>query len=189
MRRSQPLHAPIRVAAANARLGIPTGAHIPVRLLTTLDSRTVGNGPVEVKLPRPFMVRGDVVLPAGTLMYGQASAVGGRFTIRFAKLRLPDDREIDFAGLAMDRDDGRPGLAATRRIAAAPMRGDGLGTKVAKNTAGVLLSTVTGGVAQEVARGAGQTALSHQDSVAPGGGDAQLLDPGVLFDVWVERAF
>jgi hypothetical protein len=160
-----------------------------VRLLTTLDSRTVGNGPVEVKLPRPFVVRGEVVLAAGTLMYGQASATDGRFTIRFAKLRLPDDREIDFAGIAMDRDDGRPGLAASRRIAVAPARGEGVGTAIAKNTAGVLLGKVTGGVGQDVARGAGQTALNHQDGVAAGGGDAQLLDPGVLFDVWVERAF
>ncbi|WP_242343637.1 protein kinase domain-containing protein [Anaeromyxobacter terrae] len=190
MRRSQPLHAPVRVAATNAPLGIPTGAHIPVRLLTTLDSRTVGSGPVEVKLPRPFVVQGELVLPAGTLMYGQASAMDGRFTIRFSKLRLPDDREVDFAGLAMDRDDGRPGLAASRRVAAAPVRGEGLGTTVAKNTAGVLLSTVTGSVAQDVARRAGQTALNHQDVVAAGGaGDTQLLDPGVLFDVWVERAF
>ncbi len=189
MRRSQPLHAATRVATANAPMGIPTGAHIPVRLLTTLDSRTVGNGPVEVKLPRPFVVRGEVVLAAGTLIYGQASATDGRFTIRFAKLRLLDDREVDFAGIAMDRDDGRPGLAASRRVAAAPVRGDGLGKTVAKNTAGVVLSTVTGGLAQDVARGAGQTALSHQDEVAVGGGEAQLLDPGVLFDVWVERAF
>ncbi len=190
MRRSQPLHAPTRVAAANAPLGIPTGAHIPARLLTMLDSRTVGNGPVEVKLPRPFVVRGEVVLPAGTLIYGQASSSDGRFTIRFLKLRLPDDREIDFAGLAMDRDDGRPGLAACRRVAAAaPVQGDGVAKSIAKNTAGVLLGTVTGGVAQDVVRGAGQTALSHQDSVAVGGGEALLLDPGVLFDVWVERAF
>jgi hypothetical protein len=161
-----------------------------VRLLTTLDSRTVGNGPVEVKLPRPFIVRGEVVLPAGTLVYGQASASDGRFTIRFAKLRLPDDREIDFAGIAMDRDDGRPGLAASRRVAGAPpSQGEGLGKSIAKSTAGVLLGTVTGGLAQDVARGAGQTALSHQDSIPGGGGDTHLLDPGVLFDVWVERAF
>lgn len=189
MRRSQPLHAPVRVAAANAPLGIPTGAHIAVRLLTMLDSRTVGNGPVEAKLPRPFVARGEMVLPAGTLMYGQASAVDGRFTIRFTKLRLPDDREMDFSGLALDREDGRPGLAASRRIAAAPVQGDGLGKTVAKNTASVLLGTVSGGVAQDVVRGAGQTALSHQDAVVAGGGDAQLLDPGMLFDVWVERAF
>jgi serine/threonine-protein kinase len=190
MRRSQPLHAPARVAATNAPLGIPTGAHIPARLLTTLDSRTVGSGPVEVRLPRPFVVRGELVLPAGTLMYGQASAADGRFTIRFSKLRLPDDREIDFAGLAMDREDGRPGLPTSRRVAAAaPARGGGVGKTIAKNTAGVLLGTVTGGLAQDVARGAGQTALNHQDDVPAGGGDAQLLDPGVLFDVWVERAF
>ncbi|WP_242392162.1 protein kinase domain-containing protein [Anaeromyxobacter oryzisoli] len=189
MRRSQPLHAPARVARTNAPLGIPTGAHIPVRLLTTLDSRTVGNGPVEAKLSRPFVVRGEVVLAAGTLLFGQASATDGRFTIRFAKLRLPDDRELDFAGLAMDREDGKPGLAASRRSAADPVQGEGLGTAIAKNTAGVLLNTVTGGVAQDVARGAGQTALNHQDATAAGRGDTQLLDPGVLFDVWVERAF
>jgi hypothetical protein len=173
----------------NGPLGIPTGAHIPVRLLTTLDSRTVGNGPVEAKLSRPFVVHGEVVLAAGTLMFGQASTTDGRFTIRFARLRLPDDREVDFAGLAMDREDGKPGLAAGRRIAADPVQGDSLGAAIAKNTAGVLLNTVTGGVAQDVARGAGQTALSHQDATPAGRGDTQLLDSGLLFDVWVERAF
>ena len=189
MRRSRPLHAPARVASTHALLGIPTGAHIPVRLLTTLDSRTVGNGPVEAKLSRPFLVRGEVALPAGTLVFGQASATDGRFTVRFTKLRLPDDRELDFTGLGMDREDGRPGLAASRRIAADPAQGEGIGTAIAKNTAGVLLNTVSGGVAQDVARGAGQTALNHQDATPAGRGDTQLLDPGVLFDVWVERAF
>jgi eukaryotic-like serine/threonine-protein kinase len=189
MQRSQPMTSPPRIAKAKGPMGIPTGAHIPVRLLTTLDSRTVGNGPVEVKLLRPFVVRDEVVLAAGTLIYGQASTADGRFTIRFTKLRLPDDREIEFAGLALDRDDGRPGLAASRRIAATPVQGDGVGTAIAKNTAGLLLNTVTGGVAQDVARGAGQTAIGHQSATAPASGEAQLLDPGVLFDVWVERAF
>lgn len=190
MRRSHPLFAPARVAAANAPLGIPMGAHIPVLLLTLLDSRTVGNGPVEARLARPFVIRGDVVLPAGTLIYGQASSSDGRFTIRFLKMRLPDDREIDFAGLAMDHDDRRPGLAASRRIsAAAPVQDDGLGKSIAKSSAGVLLGTVTGGIAQDVARGAGETALRHQDSAPAASEDALLLDPGLLFDVWVERAF
>lgn len=189
MQRSRPILAP-RAIAQKTALGIPTGAHIPVRLLTMLDSRTVGSGPVEVKVARPVVVRGEVVLPPGTLMYGQASASDGRFTIRFAKLRLPDDRELEFSGLALDHDDGRAGLAAARKIAppAAP-QGDGVGKSIARNTAGVLLGTLSGGVAQDVARSAGQTALSYQDPVSTASGETYLLDPGAFFDVWVERAF
>jgi len=189
MQRSRPLHASTAVAKEPAALGIPTGAHIPVKLLTTLDSRTIGNGPVEARLTRPFVVRGEMVLPAGTLIYGQASAGDGRFTIRFARLRLPDDREVEFAGLALDREDGKAGLAASRRLAGAQDEGDGLGTTIAKGTAGLVLGTVTGGLPQDVTRSAGQAALSHRSSSSVTGGDALILDPGATFDVWVERPF
>jgi len=189
MQRSRPLHAGTATLKAPAALGIPTGAHIPVKLLTTLDSRTIGNGPVEARLSRPFAVRGEVVLPAGTLIYGQASAGDGRFTIRFARLRLPDDREVEFAGLALDREDGKAGLAASRRLSGPQVEGDGLGTTIAKGTAGIVLGTVTGGLPQDVARSAGQTALGHRSSPSTLGGDALILDPGATFDIWVERPF
>jgi hypothetical protein len=163
---------------------------VPARLLTTLDSRTVGSGPVEARLTRPFVVRGDVVLPAGTLVFGRAAATEGRFTVRFDRLQLPDDREVEFAGLAMDRDDGKPGLAVSRRIAGERRTtSSGLGTSVAKASAGTVLNTLTGGLAQDLVRDAGNIALQHRDAPEPAGGDTQILDPGLLFDVWIERPF
>jgi serine/threonine protein kinase len=171
-------------------LGIPVGSHIAARLLTTLDSRTVASGPVEARTTSPLVVRGRVALPTGTLVYGQASEVEGRFVIRFDRLRLPDDREVKFAGLAMDRDDRRPGLPASRRIASE--RHDQPAStldSIVRSSAGTVLNTVTGGLAQDLVRGAGHTALQQRDTPLSAGRDVQVIEPGVLFDVWVETSF
>jgi serine/threonine-protein kinase len=176
-------------AAPPKARGVPLGAHLKAKLLTNLDSRTIGNGPVEAVLVVPVLVRGEVVLPARTLVYGTASESSGRFTVRFTKLRLPDDTEVEFEGLALARDDGKPGLASSRRIQGEPERQPGLGTKIAKGTGNLLLDTVTGGIGQDVIRSAGQAALGHEKQVEVGSAYALLLDAGVVFDVWVERAF
>jgi tRNA A-37 threonylcarbamoyl transferase component Bud32 len=171
-------------------LGIPTGAHIPARLLTTLDSRTVGSGPVEARLSGPFVLHGDVVLPAGTLAFGRASGVEGRFVVRFEHLRLPDDVEIEFAAIAMDHDDGRPGLPVTRRMPGQRRsEPEGVGFAIARNTAETVLGTVTGGLPQELVRGAGQVAIQARPSDPSGTTDVLILDPGLVFDLWVERPF
>lgn len=180
---------PASAAAAPKARGVPLGAHMKAKLLTNLDSRTIGNGPVEAVLVVPVLVRGEVVLPARTLVYGTASESSGRFTVRFTKLRLPDDTEVEFEGLALARDDGKPGLAASRRIQGEPERQPGLGTKIAKGTGNLLLDTITGGIGQDVVRNAGQAALGHEKPVETGSSYALLLDAGVVFDVWVERAF
>jgi hypothetical protein len=175
-------------AAAKAR-GVPLGAHIKAKLLTNLDSRTIGNGPVEAVLVVPLLVRGEVVLPARTLVFGTATESSGRFNVRFTRLRLPDDTEVEFEGLALARDDGKPGLAAARRIEGEAPRAPGLGAQLAKGTGNILLDTVTGGLGQNVARNAGQAALNHERAVEGGSTYALLLDSGIVFDVWVERAF
>jgi hypothetical protein len=191
------LHRSTRVASASAATtppspkprGVPTGAHLKAKLLTNLDSRTIGNGPVEAVLVAPVLVRGEVVLPARTLLYGNATEAGSRFNVRFTRLRLPDDTELEFEGLALARDDGKPGLAAARRIEGEPERQPGVAATIAKGTGNILLDTITGGVGHEVVRNAGQTALNHEKQVESGSSWAILLDAGVVFDVWVERAF
>lgn len=169
--------------------GVPLGAHLKAKLLTNLDSRTVGSGPVEAVLVAPVMVRGEVALPVRTMVYGTASEAGGRFNVRFTRLRLPDDAEVEFEGLALARDDGKPGLAAARRIQGEPERQPGLGAKIAKGTGNLLLDTITGGVGQDVVRNAGQAALGHEKQVEVGSSWATMLDAGVVFDVWVEKSF
>ena len=179
-------------AAAGSKLrGVPYGAHVQVRLLSSLDSRTIANGPVEAQLHVPYVVRGQVVLPTRTMVYGTASEAGGRFTVRFSRLRLPDDTEIPFEGIALARDDGKPGLAATGRVGQEPKRNSGVGSTIAKGTGNVLLDIIAGGTPQSVVRSAGVAALSHQEpQPAGGGGDwALLLDAGTVFDVFVEKAF
>jgi serine/threonine protein kinase len=170
--------------------GVPLGAHLRAKLLTNLDSRTVGSGPVEAILIMPVILRDQVIVPARTLVYGTATEAGDRFNVRFNRLRLPDDTEVEFEGLALARDDGKPGLAAGRRIQGEPIRQAGLGAKLAKGTGNILLDTVTGGLGPEIVRNAGQTALSHDAPMERGdNGGAILLDGGIVFDIWVEHAF
>jgi hypothetical protein len=176
--------------AGPRKLGIPMGTHIRAKLLSNLDSRTIGAGPVEAVLALPFVLRGAVVLPARTLLYGKASEANGRFNIQFTQLRLPDDIEVGFEGLALDRGDNKPGLAASARIAPADgSQEDGLGTKIARGTGNVLLNTMTGGVPQDVARSAGSAVVNNRSAGTASGSSAILLDSGVLFDVFVARSF
>jgi hypothetical protein len=170
-------------------LGVPLGAHMRAKLLTNLDSRTIVAGPVEAELTAPVVVRGQIVLPARTRAYGTASEGSDRFNVRFTRLRLPDDTEIGFEGLALARDEGKPGLAASRRIDGPPEGQDGLATKLAKGTGNILLDTITGGTAQDIARSAGQAALNREAPAASGSGAVLLLDAGVIFDIFVEHAF
>ncbi len=170
--------------------GIAFGAHIQARLLTNLDTRTIGNGPVEALLPIPHVVRGSVVLPTRTMVYGTASESAGRFTIRFTRIRLPDDTEVPFEGIAFARDDGKPGLAASGHIGQEPKRSEpGVGTRIAKGTGNILLDTITGGTGQRIARDAGQTVLNREEAEPVSSQWAILLDAGVVFDIFVERAF
>lgn len=170
--------------------GAAFGAHIQARLLTNLDTRTIANGPVEALLHVPYVVRGQVVLPTRTMVYGTATESGGRFTVRFHRLRLPDDTEMLFEGIALARDDGKPGLAASGRVGQEPKRADGLGSKIAKGTGNILLDTITGGTPASIARNAGQAAVNHEEQQPVGGGQwALLLDAGVVFDIFVEKAF
>jgi hypothetical protein len=159
------------------------------KLLTNLDSRTIGNGPIEAVLMLPVLVRGEVALPARTLVYGTATESTGRFNLRFTRLRLPDDTEVEFEGLALARDDGKPGLAAARRIETEKEPQPSLGAEIAKGTGNILLDTIAGGVGHDVARNAGRAALNRRRAIEGATEWALLLDSGVAFDVWVERAF
>ncbi len=176
--------------AGPRKFGIPMGTHIRAKLLSNLDSRTIGAGPVEAALALPFVLRGTVALPARTMLYGRASEAGGRFNIQFTQLRLPDDTEVGFEGLALDRGDNKPGLAASARIAPAEgTQEEGLGTKIVRGTGNVLLNTVTGGVPQDVARNAGSAIVNNRSADPASGSSAILLDSGAQFDVFVMRSF
>jgi len=176
--------------ASKAR-GVAYGSHVPAKLVTSLDGRTIANGPVEAQLHAPYIVRGQIVLPTRTMAYGRASQTGGRFTIRFNRIRLPDDTEIAFDGIALAREDGKPGLAASGRVAQEPKTGSAIGSTIAKGTGNVLLDVISGGATpQGVARAAGQAALNHQEPQAASSGEVVLLlDSGVVFDIFVEKAF
>ena len=170
--------------------GVPLGAHIPVRLFSNLDSRMCSDGPVEAKLVRAFVVRGTVVLPSQTVVYGKCqSHSAGRFVVRFSRLRLPDNSDAKLVALAMDREDGKPGLPG-RRIRSAPAHRADLGGKVAKQSAAILLNQVSGGLTEELAQNAGRAALEEGpregDRFA---GDVLLLDAGYDFELFAEEAF
>ena len=173
----------------SARLGVPFGAHIRVKLKSTLDSRSAQDALVEAVLHRPLLIRGEPLLPSRTMIYGTAQASNGRFVIRFTRLRLPDDREVAFKGAALDTADGKAGLAPTRRTGAAPSGGDDLPGKVLKASANLVLGKVGGDTASDVASSAGQTVLNHRDTAPSAVEQALLLDAGTDFDIVVQEAF
>lgn len=175
-----------------APLGGAFGGHIRAVLKSNLDSRTVGVGVVEAMLTRPYISRGNIVLPSRTMLYGQGSTQGPRFLIQFHRIRLPDGREAHFDGLAMDLDDGKPGLASARRIQVEAPQKEGVGKQIAKDTVGTLLSVAASGagVAGNLASSAGQTVLNQSDSPTPSSGsEAYLLDKGADIDIFIRQAF
>ena len=188
----KPVQTKVPTQRANAKFGVPTGAHIRARLVTNLDSRTVAAGPVEAKLMRPFVLDGRSVFPSGTVLIGNAATSGSRFTIRFVLLRLPDNREVTFEGLAYDVVERKPGLAATRRMDSAPSKGEGVATKVVKEAANTLLTAAsTGNVGATLATGAGRTVVNDQGQDATpltGDGTVLLLDAPADLEVFVVHA-
>jgi eukaryotic-like serine/threonine-protein kinase len=171
------------------RYHVETGARIRASLDLNLDSRTVSSGPAAVRLRRAYISEGRVVFPTGTMIYGDARTSGTRFNVRFTRLVFPNKTEVPFEALAYDLQDRKPGLAPSRRIANAQQQ-DGTGTKVGRAVAGTMLGVVTGGLAQDAARTAGETALNNRDSTeGTAGGDALLLDAGAEMDVLVTKPF
>jgi serine/threonine protein kinase len=171
------------------RYHVETGARIRVSLDMNLDSRTVTVGPAAVRLRRAYISNGRVVFPAGTMAYGEARANNSRFTVRFTRLVLPDKTEVPFESLAYDIQDRKPGLAPSRRIAGVQPQ-DGTGTKVGRAVANTMLTAVNGGLAQDAARNAAETALNSRDPEGgASGGDALLLDAGAEMDMLVTKPF
>ena len=171
------------------RYHVETGARIRVSLDMNLDSRTVAAGPAAARLRRAYISNGRVVFPAGTMAYGEARAGNSRFTVRFTRLVLPDKTEVPFEGLAYDLQDRKPGLAPSRRIAGVQPQ-DGTGAKVGRAVANTMLTAVNGGLAQDAARNAAETALNSRDSEGgASGGDALLLDAGAEMDMLVTKPF
>ncbi len=190
LKRSRRVDVGSKVASVKKGRGVPLGTHLRAKLLSNLDSRTMANAPVEAMLATPLVMDDAVVLPARTLLYGQATTSAGRFTIRFTRLRLPDNTEVEFNGLALDRGDGKAGLVAARRIESGRDSGPGLGERVARGTANRALQEVSGGLGQDIARGAGNEVVNNPGQQDLGGGSsAILLDAPVLFDVFVAAAF
>ena len=146
--------------------------------------------PAIAKLVRSYIADSRVVFPAGPMVYGDAHATAaGRFTIRFTRLVLPTKREAPFEGIAFDLQDRKPGLAASRRIAVAQQR-ESTGERAGKAVANTMLSTVSGGVAQDASRTAAEIAINapNREDTAPGG-EALLLDTGADFDILVAKPF
>lgn len=186
--RAQDLESP--PAVGPKKYGIPMGAKLRARLVTNLDSRTIGDGPVEATLMRPFSKGGEIVFPSRTMLYGKATTSGGRFVIALSRLRLPDNTEVAFDGLAMDPEDMKPGLPSSRRIAGTQAKQEGLATKVAKNGASTLLAKAASDDVTELAGNAGQTVLNHQEATSGTAvTEALLLDRGRDFDIFVKEAF
>ncbi len=180
-------------AASERKLGGRYGDHLRLQLRSNLDSRLCGSGTVEAVLVRPYLVNGDLVLPVRTLAFGQCTAQGQRFLVTLHRLRLPDGTEVLFEGVALDVADGKPGLLATRRLGGGSAPREGAGGTVARGAASTVLNTATAGgsLGEQLANGAGQTALGVTGSggSAASGDEAILLDSGGEMDIFLRQSF
>ena len=169
--------------------GVPIGSEITARLMKPLDTR-VAQGIVVARLSRPFALRGDLVFPTGTMIYGQASQSSGRFDVKLARIKLPDGVEVPFAGIAYDTSDKKPGLNPSRRITSAAAQGPVIAEQVLGVGAKALLGKVGGNDAADVARAAGEKVLTGQPSnTTSNSQEALLLDAPSDFTIFVTEAF
>lgn len=181
---TQPAAAP----AGPRRFGLGIGSELSGLLLKPLDSR-IGVLPVVCKLKRAWAPRGEVLLPTGTMFFGQASSSSGRFTVAFNRLKLPDGVEAPLQALAYDVTDKKPGLSPSRRIQTQAAGGPNVGEAVARGAANVALGQVQGGPLADVARGAGQTVVNQQGSSGTAAQEALLLDAPVDVTIFITEAF
>lgn len=181
---AQPASAP----AGPRRFGVGIGSELAGTLLKPLDSR-IGAMPVVCKLKRAWAPRGEVLLPTGTMFFGQSSASSGRFTVALTRLKLPDGVEAPLQALAYDVGDKKPGLSPTRRIQQQSGAGPGVVENVARGAANVALGQVQGGPAADVARGAGQSIVNQQGSGSTVAQEALLLDAPVDVTIFITEAF
>lgn len=120
----------------NAKTQVRAGQRLPLRIS---DKFIVSDSPVPVlaDLLFAFQTESGLSLPAGTRFYGQATFEKGhdRAQIRFTQISLPSGELRPVSGLAFGKD-GQPGVNGR-------VYSDG-----AKNTAGQVLTTFIGGLAQ-----------------------------------------
>lgn len=181
---SQPAAAP----TGPRKFGVGIGAELPGTLLKPLDSR-IGSMPVVVRLKRAWAPRGEVLLPTGTMFYGQASSTSGRFSVTLTRLKLPDGFESPLQALGYDGADKKPGLSPSRRIQSQGNSGPGVGDAVVRGAANVALGQVQGGPLADVARNAGQTVVHQPGAAGSQSQDAMLLDAPVDLTIFITEAF
>ena len=101
---------------------------------------------------------------------------------------LPLDRpEPGITAIAYDLDERNPGLPSSRKLAA-DTSGPSVVGQIAKGTATMMMNQVTGGVAQDVVRNAGNTVINSTGGESKDSPrDVLLLDSGLDFDVFVEE--
>jgi len=120
----------------NAKTQVRAGQRLPLRIS---DKFIVSDSPVPILADLLFAVQTELGLnlPAGTRFYGQATFQKGqdRAQIRFTQISLPSGELRPVSGLALGKD-GQPGISGR-------VYSDG-----AKNTAGQVLTTFIGGLAQ-----------------------------------------
>lgn len=120
----------------NAKVQIRAGVRLPLRIV---DKFIVSVDPVPIlaELLMDAVTDSGLRLAAGTRFYGEASFETGaeRAKVQFRQISLLNGQIRPFAGIAVGKD-GQPGIAGR-------VYSDGL-----KNTAGSLLTTFVGGLAE-----------------------------------------
>jgi hypothetical protein len=165
----------------------PAGTSVVAVLVTPVNlPANGGNARVIAKVDR------DGALPRGSRLLGTASSEeGGRLSLRFTRLLLPDEREAKVDAEAQDGDGAFGVDAIVNAHHAARARGiaSDVAGGAAADTGDALLSTFTGGIAGGVLSNAAHRAGAHRTSSSDSTATARLqLSAGTQFNVFFHEA-
>jgi len=96
--------------------GVPMGTHLIGKLLTTIDTRELGQM-YKVLLPYGGRTRKSSSIPKNTILFGHAkyAGKGNKVFLEFTKALLPSGKEVKISAQAMNSKNYSPGLVGNFR--------------------------------------------------------------------------
>ncbi|HEY6465911.1 MAG TPA: hypothetical protein VIY69_07960 [Candidatus Acidoferrales bacterium] len=157
--------APSTPPAANAKIIVPTGTHIPLILHNAISTRSARPGdPVYFETDYPVLIDGKVVIPAGSYVSGEvtqskrAGKVKGKaqIAIRLTTMILPNAYEVNLA--AMPSNAGTGGGETTNNegtITGDSDKASDAGTVIRTTEAGTGIGAGVGAASGHIGEGVG----------------------------------
>ena len=170
--------------------GVKVGSTFDALIIHEIETSNISS-PVRAILTKDIFVKGKVIFPKGTKLLG--GAIGDqneRIQVRFDRMILPDNREVEFDGSALDVGGslgikGKVDREKTKRMNAGAGR-------VMAGAASAALDSFTGGVGTQAATGAGQEAVdltANEVDFKNQAATVVRLEKNIDVKVYINRSF